>query len=162
MNKLEYLIIHCTATPEGRRVTPSDIKKWHTAPPPKGRGWSKMGYTDLFGLNGEVWNLTPFDQDDEVDGFEVTNGVRGMNSISRHICYVGGVGADGKPKDTRTPAQFSIMSSYIKLMIARYPDIKVAGHNQFDAGKACPSFDVPAYLHSIMIPEKNIHKANQV
>ena len=27
--KLEYLVIHCTATPEGREITKKDIEQWH-------------------------------------------------------------------------------------------------------------------------------------
>ncbi|MCZ8020217.1 MAG: lysozyme [Cyclobacteriaceae bacterium] len=32
MKQLHYFIIHCTATPEGREVTPDDIRQWHLAP----------------------------------------------------------------------------------------------------------------------------------
>ena len=32
MAKLKYLVLHCTATPEGREVTADDIRRWHTAP----------------------------------------------------------------------------------------------------------------------------------
>lgn len=32
MSKLKYLIIHCTATPEGRVVTPLQIFQWHMGP----------------------------------------------------------------------------------------------------------------------------------
>ncbi len=40
MGKLKYLVIHCTATPEGREVSSADIRKWHTSPVAQGgRGW---------------------------------------------------------------------------------------------------------------------------
>ena len=29
---LKYLVIHCTATPEGRDVSSADIRRMHTAP----------------------------------------------------------------------------------------------------------------------------------
>jgi N-acetylmuramoyl-L-alanine amidase len=32
MKQLQYFIIHCTATPEGRAVTPDEIMQWHLAP----------------------------------------------------------------------------------------------------------------------------------
>jgi len=55
MAKLKYLVIHCTATPEGREVSSADIRKWHTSPVAQGgRGWKQVGYTDLFHLNGGV------------------------------------------------------------------------------------------------------------
>ena len=156
--KLKYLIIHCTATPEGRAVTSAQIRQWHTSPPPQGRGWKQVGYSDMIHTNGMLENLVPYNNDDIVDSWEVTNGASGINSISRHVVYVGGMTSDNKdPKDTRTREQLLAMTNYIKQVVARYPDIEIAGHNQF-AAKACPSFDVPLWLRGIGIAEKNICK----
>ena len=48
MGKLKYLVIHCTATPEGREVSSADIRKWHTSPVAQGgRGWKPVSYTHL-------------------------------------------------------------------------------------------------------------------
>ena len=152
--KIQNLFIHCTATPGDRKVTKADIEKWHL----QGRGWSKLGYTDLIHQDGSITNLTPFDQDDDIEGFELTYGASGYNSISRHIVYAGGIEASGKPKDTRTFAQDQTLDAYVKIMIARYPDIKIAGHNQVSS-KDCPSFDVPSWLRSIGVNEKNIFKS---
>ena len=107
MAKLKYLVIHCTATPEGREVSSADIRKWHTSPVAQGgRGWKQVGYTDLFHLNGGVERLVENNEDAQVDPWEVTNGAKGYNSVSRHIVYAGGVEKDGKtPKDTRTGCQ---------------------------------------------------------
>ena len=154
--KLKYLIIHCTDTPENREVTKQDIFDWHTAKPPRGNGWSKVGYTDMFYLDGSLVNLTPFDQDDDVEGFEITNGARGYNSISRHICYAGGRKINGTYGDTRTPEQYDAMETYVLYTILRHPHIKVAGHNQFSS-KKCPGFDVAAWCEDIGVPKKNIH-----
>ena len=72
-------------------------------------------------------------------------------ATSRHVVYVGGVAADGKtPKDTRTPAQKKAMEAYVKDFRRRFPSIPVVGHNQL-AAKACPSFDVQAWLKEIGI-----------
>lgn len=155
--KLEYLVIHCSATREGQYFDKKDILSWHKSPPPKGRGWRKPGYTDLILLDGTLQNLTPFNQDDEVEAWEITNGVRGINSISRHICYIGGMDKDNRQaKDTRTHEQRKTLEIYIRYMITRHPDIKIAGHNQFSS-KACPSFNTIAYLNSINIPRTNIY-----
>ena len=156
-NKIKFLVLHCTATPEGREISSDDIRKWHLSPPPAGRGWTKVGYADMIHLDGRLENLTPFDTDDEVDTWEITNGVAGQNSVSRHIVYAGGLDANNVAKDTRTAEQKYTMEAYIRYTILRHPDILVAGHNQF-AAKACPSFDVPAWLQSIGIPDHNIYK----
>ena len=74
--KLTYLIIHCTATPEGREVTSDEIRKWHTSPPPKGRGWKQVGYSDMIHLDGTLENLVPYNNDDIVDAF--TQGINRM------------------------------------------------------------------------------------
>ena len=101
---LQYLVIHCTATPEGREVSAADIRRWHTSPPSEGgRGWKQVGYTDLIHLDGTVERLVGNNEDAFVDPWEITNGAAGYNGVSRHIVYAGGVASDGKtPKDTRT------------------------------------------------------------
>jgi N-acetylmuramoyl-L-alanine amidase len=156
--QLTYLVIHCTATPEGREVSADEIRRWHTSPKPKGRGWKQVGYSDIIHLDGTVENLVPYNDDDVVDTWEITNGASGINSISRHVVYAGGVSADDvkKAKDTRTWLQELAMITYVKETIARHPNIKVAGHNQF-AQKACPSFNVPIWLMAIGVPDKNIY-----
>ena len=158
MKKIIFLVIHCTATPQGREVTSDQIRHWHLDPPPAGRGWHQVGYTDLLHLNGGVERLVKNNEDGNVDNWEITNGAIGINSVSRHIVYVGGLAADAKtPKDTRTPEQSKAMSVYVKDFIKRNQKVKVAGHNQF-AAKACPSFDVPLWLQSIGVNEVNIYK----
>ena len=103
---MKYLVLHCTATPEGREVTSGEIRHWHTDPVKKGgRGWKQVGYTDMIHLDGKVERLVGNNEDAEVDPWEVTNGATGYNTVSRHVVYVGGVSKDGKTaKDTRTEA----------------------------------------------------------
>lgn len=155
MGKLKQLVIHCTATPEGRKVTSADIRAWHTNPVSKGgRGWKQVGYTDMIHLDGRVERLVENNEDMNVDPWEVTNGAAGYNSTSRHVVYVGGVARDGKtPKDTRTPAQLKAMEAYVKDFHHRFPSVRIIGHNEL-AAKACPSFDVPKWLQSIGIRQK--------
>lgn len=152
MSRMKYLVIHCTATPEGREVTAADIKAWHTNSTGKGgRGWKQVGYTDLFKLDGTVERLVQNNEDANVDPWEVTNGAAGYNGVSRHIVYAGGVSRDGKtPKDTRTAAQLKAMEKYVKDFHRRFPGVKIIGHNRL-AAKACPSFDVEEWLQSIGI-----------
>lgn len=153
MAKLKYLVIHCTATPEGREVSASDIKRWHTSPPPSGRGWKQVGYTDMIHLDGRVERLVRNNEDEVVDPWEQTNGASGYNSVSRHIVYVGGVARDGKTtKDTRTVAQREALARYVRDFHAKHPQVRIIGHNEL-APKACPSFDVQSWLREIGIKQ---------
>jgi N-acetylmuramoyl-L-alanine amidase len=176
MDFLTYLVIHCTATPAGRDIQKDDIIRWHLSPKSKGgRGWKRLGYSDMIYLDGSLVNLTPYNQDSKVDPWEMTWGARGINAKSRHVVYAGGLELDPElammgeddleevpfndryvPSDTRTPEQKETLEVYIRYMIKRHPNIKVAGHNQF-ASKACPSFNVTRWLRSIGIKEKNIY-----
>jgi N-acetylmuramoyl-L-alanine amidase len=159
--KLDNLILHCLDTPEGRPVFKEDVIRWHTDPISKGgRGWNRPGYRDIVYLDGKLVNLIPFNTDDFVDLWEISNGVQGMNGNSAHIAYVGGMDRETKkPKDTRTPEQLKTLELYVKYTILRHPDILVLGHNEAPnaKGKACPSFNVAEWLLSIGIAEKNIY-----
>ena len=154
MAKLMHLVIHCTATPEGCDVTSAQIHQWHTSPVSAGgRGWKQVGYTDLIHLDGRVERLVNNNEDANVDPWEITNGAKGYNSISRHVVYAGGMTKDmSKPKDTRTQAQIKAMEAYVKDFHRRFPTVRIIGHNEI-AAKACPSFDVQKWLKSIGIKQ---------
>lgn len=157
MAGMKYLVLHCTATPEGREVTSGEIRHWHTDPVKKGgRGWKQVGYTDMIHLDGRVERLVRNNEDAEVDPWEVTNGAKGYNTVSRHVVYVGGVSKDGKTaKDTRTEAQLKAMTAYVRDFHERFPQIRIVGHGELPGvKKACPSFDVAAWLRSIGIYQK--------
>lgn len=145
---VKYLVIHCTDTPEGRHITSDDIRRWHL----KERGWRQVGYTDMIHLDGKIERLVKNNDDAYVDGWEITNGALGHNSHSRHIVYVGGRARSGTlAKDTRTPEQIEALTKICKEFIKIAPTAKIVGHNFLDKGKACPCFDVKAFLKEIGI-----------
>ena len=148
-HKLKYLVIHCTATPEGREVTGDDIKRWHCSPVSEGgRGWKQVGYTDFIKLDGTIERLVPNNEDAWCDPWEITNGVSGINDVSRHIVYAGGLDKKGNPKDTRTKAQLEAMKQYVLDFMQRFPDVEIKGHIDF-ANKDCPCFDVQKWIDEI-------------
>ena len=155
MKKLKYLVIHCTATPEGRKVTKDDIIRWHTGPIAQGgRGWRQVGYSEMIHLDGEMEKLVDYNCDEWVQNGEITNGAGKYNVESRHIVYVGGMNKEyTAPKNTLTSGQFGTLHEYIKDFIKLHDDIIVVGHNQLHA-KACPSFDVYD-VFGCVIPLKN-------
>ena len=127
--KIDKIIIHCAATPEGRDVKMETIKSWHV----KGNGWSDIGYHYVIELDGSVKAGRPLHR----SGAHT----KGHNATSIGICYVGGIDKDKKPKDTRTEAQRKAMDQLVDDLKMEHPTASVHGHNEF-AAKACPSFDV--------------------
>lgn len=152
MGTLKRLVIHCTATPEGREVTSEEIRHWHTDPVCKGgRGWKQVGYTDMFHLDGTVERLVDNNEDSQVDSWEVTNGATGYNSTSRHIVYVGGCDKNLKAKDTRTDAQKKSMAQYVREFHRIFPSVEICGHRDLPGvNKSCPSFDVKEWIKQII------------
>lgn len=150
-NPLKRLVLHCTATPEGREVTSEQIRHWHTDPVEKGgRGWDRVGYTDMIHLDGTVERLVANNEDAQVDSWERTNGAVGYNTTSRHVVYVGGCDKNMKPKDTRTPAQRRAMEIYVKEFHKHFPYVEICGHRDLPGvRKACPSFDVKRWIKEI-------------
>lgn len=129
MRKISEIIVHCTATPEGKDVSVSAIRDYHM----KVKGWKDIGYHYVVGLDGKVY---PGRSEEDVGAH-----CAGRNWSSIGVAYVGGVGADGKtPKDTRTEAQKKSLKRLLQDLLKKYPGARVYGHRDF-ARKACPSFD---------------------
>lgn len=128
MRPINKIIIHCSATPEGRHVGIDEIDCWHRA-----AGFRRIGYHFVIYLDGTVVSGRPIE--------EVGAHCRGQNSDSIGICYVGGTDSYGNPRDTRTTHQRRALIELVKSLKSRFPDARIYGHNDF-AAKACPSFNV--------------------
>lgn len=128
MRTINEIIVHCSATPEGKDFTAADIDRWH-----RERGFNRIGYHWVVYRDGTVVAGRP----ESLIGAHC----RGHNGHSIGICYIGGLTPDGKAaKDTRTSAQRAALYALLKKLLTRYPGAKIYGHRDF-AAKACPSFD---------------------
>ncbi len=143
--KIDEIILHCTATPEGEEFSNAQIKQSHLA-----RGFSDIGYHFIIGLKGEVRPGRPV----AIAGAHC----KGHNTRSIGISIVGGCpprttpGWRDKSKDTRTPAQEAALVKLVKEQLKQYPGATVHGHNEF-ANKACPSFNVKTWLTQVGIKQ---------
>ena len=127
--RIDEIIIHCTATPEGRDYTVADIRRWH-----KQQGWSDIGYHYVIYRNGHIEEGRNIDI--------IGTHCQGHNSHSIGICYVGGCDAGGnKAKDTRTLAQKASLLGILTDMRKMYPKAKIVGHHDYEPRKDCPCFD---------------------
>ena len=77
MRKIDEIIIHCSATAEGRNFTVEDVRRWH-----KARGFVDVGYHYLVYLDGSVHVGRPLAQ--------VGAHCLGHNAHSIGVCYIGG------------------------------------------------------------------------
>ena len=127
MRKITEIIIHCTATPEGRAVTRADVDLWH-----RQLGFFGIGYHYLVLLDGTIAEGRPL--------WRVGAHCADHNRHSVGICYVGGLDSHMRPKDTRTPAQRAALRQLVDRLRSQFPGIRVYGHRDF-AAKACPCFD---------------------
>lgn len=162
---IDSIIIHCSATRAGQDLRAKDIDRMHRA-----RGFNQIGYNYVIDLDGMIEEGRPL----TVDGAHCnTKGFSGKsyNKHSIGICYVGGLDANGKPVDTRTPAQKASLRQLIEKLCKEYPIIELLGHRDTspdldDSGevepaeyiKACPCFDVreeyPNFLRNTVITAK--------
>ena len=135
MRKINEIILHCSATPEGKDFRAADIDRWH-----KKQGWKCIGYNYVIDLDGKVEEGRPL----SMTGAHTV----GHNQNSIGVCYIGGVEKDNvkKAKDTRTIAQKESMYALVYQLLNLY-NLSIANvhcHNEF-AAKACPSFKIDQF-----------------
>ena len=128
MRFIKYIAVHCTATSQQTSI--SAIQSyWRTQ-----LGWKMPGYHFIIQPDGKVVTLLPIDQ--------VSNGVKGFNSETINVSYIGGVDAGNKPKDNRTSQQKASLLTLLKDLKTKFPKAIIQGHRDFPGVvKACPSFN---------------------
>lgn len=158
---IDEIIIHCTATREGRDYPSESINLAH-----KARNFSSyldkqgraryIGYHYIIHPDGSIEECRPESK--------IGCHASGHNTRSIGISYVGGLDAldtNGTMcKDTRTPQQKASLIRLIKELKSKYPTIKkVIGHRDtspdlngngiidpYEFIKSCPCFDaIPEY-----------------
>lgn len=128
MRQIKYIAVHCTATPQTTSV--ESIKRyWKTQ-----LGWKMPGYHFIIKPNGEIVQLLEIEK--------ISNGVKGFNSVSINVCYIGGVDSKMKPVDNRTPEQKLALKSLLKELKTKFKNAIIQGHSDFpNVNKACPCFN---------------------
>lgn len=102
---------------------------WHRA-----QGFTRgIGYHYVVRRDGTIESGRP----EEVIGAHCKN----HNRHSLGICYEGGLDANGKPADTRTPEQKASLHHLLAELKRSYPNALILGHHDLDPQKACPCFD---------------------
>ena len=132
--KTDYLVVHCSASTPKMDIGVKEITEWHVA-----RGFRAVGYHFVIRRGGM--------REKGRDISDVGAHCVGHNHHSVGICLVGGVGADAvTPEDNFTKEQWTTLYLTLKELHEEYPKAVIVGHRDLDASKACPSFDVSAYI----------------
>ena len=128
MRNIKYIAVHCTATAQSATV--ENIQNYWR----EHLGWTMPGYHFIIKADGALVNLLPIDN--------VSNGVKGFNSETINVCYIGGIDRKGTPKDTRTAQQKETLLNVLKVLKKKFPTAIIQGHRDFpNVKKACPSFN---------------------
>jgi N-acetyl-anhydromuramyl-L-alanine amidase AmpD len=137
MREINKIIIHCSASPNGRHTTVNDIDAWHRA-----RGFRRVnplinpeltsiGYHFVIYTDGMIHTGR--------DVREVGAHAGGYNANSIGICMIG--------TDTFTGDQWDALQQLISTLKEKYPAAEIIGHRDLPGvKKLCPGFDVRTWL----------------
>lgn len=125
MRYINEIIIHCTATEEGKNYCVQDVSAWHRA-----RGFAGCGYHYLIHIDGTIEAGRAL--------WEPGAHCSGHNKTSIGLCYVGGL-RNGVASDTRTAEQRAAMTNLLTRLSHQFSLMRIVGHNHY-ANKACPCF----------------------
>lgn len=139
MRKIDYIAVHCTAGSQVQTI--SDLQAEF-----KRKGWKYPGYHYVVAPDGKITQL--------LDEEKVSNGVKGFNSVSVNVAYIGGIDREGKATDNRTAEQKKALRQLLANLKRKYPQAVIQGHRDFSPDtngngkvdvweriKECPCFD---------------------
>lgn len=141
VRKITHIFVHCTAGSQSE--TPQGLLNFFY----KVKRWSRPGYHYVVSADGTITNIWPESK--------YSNGVKGMNSHSINVAWIGGVDkAHPKGIDNRTEAQKRSLRILLKELRAKYPKAVIMGHRDtspdlnhngivdpWERIKECPCFD---------------------
>lgn len=162
MNKIDSIIIHCSATKADKDFRAKDIDRMH-----KQRGFNQIGYHYIIDLDGTIETGRPLNKYGahcNTKGFSNSS----YNKHSVGICYIGGLDKNGKPADTRTDAQKEALHQLVAELCTKYQILEILGHRDTSPDldgdgevepqewiKHCPCFDVgeefPNFLKTVVV-----------
>lgn len=139
MRSIKRIFVHCTAGNQHQTI--NDLMAEF-----KRKGWKHPGYHYVIQADGKITQL--------IDEQYVSNGVKGYNSTSINVAYMGGIDENGKAVDNRTPEQKDSLLKLLKMLRKRYPKAEIMGHRDISPDtngngivdpweriKECPCFD---------------------
>lgn len=133
MRTINHIVVHWSATGPDQDIGAREIRRWHTDAPPRGRGWTDIGYHLVIRRDGRLEPGRPI----EVMGAHVGK----HNRSSLGVCYVGG------PDAPITRAQRLTLATVLDYWLAMFPGARVFGHRDL-AATQCPGFDAGHFCNT--------------
>jgi N-acetyl-anhydromuramyl-L-alanine amidase AmpD len=157
--RTDYLVVHVSATKRSQKIGRAELVAMH-----KARGFADIGYNRVINLDGSV----EIGRGDKSVGAHV----EGFNSIAWGIVIVGGLGENGKPANTMTPAQEVALEKELRAASGIWPKAKICGHRDLSPDKdgdgviepsehtkQCPCFDAIPWATGKGLPAASIRGA---
>lgn len=136
LSKIDTIIVHCSATPPDMDVDAGTIRRWHIS-----KGWTDIGYHYVIRRSGDV--------EEGRDIGKVGAHAKGHNTNSVGICLAGGTKQINRSKSDAnfTANQYHALRTLISDITKQIGrGLDVIGHREVNPGKACPCFDVQAFM----------------
>jgi N-acetyl-anhydromuramyl-L-alanine amidase AmpD len=118
---IQFIVVHCSDTPNGRYHTAEDIHRWHLE-----RGWDGIGYHSVIRTDGLVDQGRPH--------YWIGSHTAKYNGIAIGVCLIG--------RDEFSDEQWRSLEGLMLSLTNEFPNAKVVGHRDLNSHKTCPNFDV--------------------
>ena len=139
MRKIKRIFVHCTASSQSWTLADLRMEFKH-------KGWKNPGYHYVVDKDGVVHNMLHVSR--------VSNGVKGYNSTSINVAYIGGIDSNGKAIDNRTTKQKIALRAILSELKEKFPNAEIMGHrdispdtnhngivDSWERIKECPCFN---------------------
>jgi len=124
--KVDRVFLHCSASDNANHDNVATMRAWHVDPPPKGRGWSDVGYHIFVRKSGQVEMGRSLERTPAAQS--------GHNTGTIAICL------HGLNEAKFTQAQYSVLKDIcIQINNAYDGAVTFHGHREV-AAKACPVY----------------------
>lgn len=130
---VDRIFLHCSASDRPEHDDVEIMRRWHTDPRPKGRGWADVGYHLFIKKGGTVQDGRSLERTPAAQ--------RGANTRTIAICL------HGLKAENFTHAQRESLVALCKQIDEAYSgNVTFHGHREV-AAKACPVFDYQSWLN---------------
>lgn len=132
MRQIKRIVVHVADTPDTLDIGVAEIRQWHTDPPPRGNGWTDIGYHKVVRKGGAVEDGRPEDR--------AGAHVKGHNHDTVAVCWVGRHDCQDAQKESLAKVILDWCDKYGLSIDDVYGHYELA-----PGGKTCPNLDMDEF-----------------